>query len=151
MSSASSLASWWVLYIDLVCLDHSGNILDASVSALTSALKTVSLPHVVVDTETEEVVVSANKRKKLTLKNLPVSTTFAIFSSSSSPSPYLLSDPTQEEESLASSLVTVVTAGDEVCHLHQPGGDQLCPQLLQQAIQLASNRNNQLTGINTST
>merc|ERR1711970_293022 len=138
----------WVLYIDLVCLDHSGNILDASVSALTSALKTVTLPNVAVDTETEEVVVSTNKRKKLTLKQLPVSTTFAIFSSSSSPSPYLLSDPTQEEESLASSLVTVVTAGDEVCHLHQPGGAQLSPQLLQQAIQLASQRNNQLTGNN---
>ena len=136
----------WVLYIDLVCLDHSGNILDASVSALTSALKTVTLPSVVVDTDTEEVVVSTNNRKKLTLKNLPISTTFAIFSSSSSPSPYLLSDPTQEEENLASSMVTVVTAGEEVCHLHQPGGDQLCPQLLQQAIHLASNRNNQLSG-----
>merc|ERR1712098_55898 len=95
------------LSIDLVCLDHSGNISDASVSALTSALKTVTLPSVVVDAETEEVVVNTNNRKKLTLQKLPISTTFAIFNSSTSSTPYLLSDPTQEEETLANSLVTI--------------------------------------------
>jgi len=138
----------WVLYIDLVCLDHSGNILDASVSAVTSALSTVTLPSVTVDSESGDVVVSSNDRKKLKLRSLPVSTSFAVFSGSSSSSQHLLSDPTQEEEQLASSLVTVVTAGGDICHLHQPGGDQLNPQLLQQAIQLASNRENLLTGKN---
>jgi exosome complex component RRP43 len=109
----------WVLYIDLVCLDHSGNIMDASVSALISALKTVILPSVTMDTDTGEVVVSD---KKIT-------------------SPFLLSDPTPEKEQLSSSLVMVVTTdGDDVCHLHQPGEDQLSPQLLQQAVQLATHR-----------
>jgi len=130
----------WVLYIDLVCLDHSGNILDASVSALTSALETVTLPKVTMDTETGEVVVSTLDRTKLKLKCSPISTTLAVFNSSTSTSPYLLSDPTSEEEQLASSLVTVVTIGDGVCHLHQPGGDQLTPQLLQQCVQLATDR-----------
>jgi exosome complex RNA-binding protein Rrp42 (RNase PH superfamily) len=50
----------WVIYIDLVCLDHSGNM-DASVSVLISALKTVTLPSVTMDTDTREVVVSDKK------------------------------------------------------------------------------------------
>ena len=139
----------WVLYIDLVCLDHSGNILDASVSALSSALSTVSLPSVTLHSESGDVV-SSSDRKKLKLNGLPVSTSFAVFSGSSSSSQHLLSDPTQEEEQLASSLVTVVTVGGAICHLHQPGGDQLNPELLQQAIQLATDRENLLTGKNSS-
>jgi exosome complex component RRP43 len=136
----------WVLYIDLVCLDHSGNIMDASVSALTSALETVTLPSVTMDTDTGEVVVSDKKRTKLKLDSSPVSTTFAVFNSTTTSSPYLLSDPTSEEEQLSSSLVTVVTTGGDVCHLHQPGGDQLSPQLLQQAVQLATNREKLVAG-----
>ena len=135
----------WVLYIDLVCLDHSGNILDASVSALTSALKTVTLPTVAVDIDSGEVEVSTKSRNKLRISSSPVSTTFAVFTSTTSTSPYLLSDPTSEEEQLSSSLVTVVTSGGYVCHLHQPGGDQLSPQLLQQAVQLATEREKLLT------
>ena len=130
----------WVLYIDLVCLDHSGNILDASVSALTSALETVTLPTVTLDTDSGDVVVSSKDRTKLQMNVSPVSTTLAVFNSSTNSSPYLLSDPTCEEEQLASSLVTVVTTGGGVCHLHQPGGEQLSPQLLQQSVELATQR-----------
>ena len=36
----------WCLYIDLVCLDHSGNLWDCAVAALVAALGTVSLPQV---------------------------------------------------------------------------------------------------------
>eukprot|EP00092_Neocalanus_flemingeri_P018303 GFUD01019810.1.p1 GENE.GFUD01019810.1~~GFUD01019810.1.p1 ORF type:complete len:271 (-),score=96.92 GFUD01019810.1:25-837(-) len=130
----------WVLYIDLVCLDHSGNIWDASVSALTAALESLTLPTVTLDTDSGEVVVTSKDRSKLKLHSSPVSTTLAVFNSTTNSSPYLLSDPTCEEEQLASSLVTVVTTGGGVCHLHQPGGDQISHQLLQQAVQLATER-----------
>ena len=66
-----------VLFVDLVCLDHSGNIMDASVSAL----ETVTLPSVTMDTDTGEVVVSDKRRTKLKLDSSPVSTTFAVFNS----------------------------------------------------------------------
>jgi len=57
----------WVIYIDLVCLDHSGNM-DASVSVLISALETVTLPSVTMDTaDTGEVVVNDKKITKLKL------------------------------------------------------------------------------------
>ena len=51
--------------------------MDASVSAL----ETVTLPSVTMDTDTGEVVVSDKRRTKLKLDSSPVSTTFAVFNS----------------------------------------------------------------------
>ena len=36
----------WALYIDLICLNHDGNVQDACVLAMISALKTLKLPEV---------------------------------------------------------------------------------------------------------
>merc|ERR1712096_58974 len=99
-----------------------------------------TLPTVTLDTDSGAVLVSSKDRTKLQMNVSPVSTTLAVFNSSANSSPYLLSDPTCEEEQLASSLVTVVTTGGGVCHLHQPGGEQLSPQLLQQSVELATQR-----------
>ena len=54
--------------------------------------------------------------------------------------PFVLSDPTEEEEQLSNSQVTVVTVEDDVCHLVNPGGDLLTPTSLQQAVNLAFQR-----------
>jgi len=131
----------WVLYIDLVCLDQAGNILDTSVTAMIAALENVTLPQVNVDVESNEVKVSDRKRLKLKLHNQPSSSSVVVFSNPDCPSsPYLVSDPTEEEENLSSSLVTVVTVDDDVCHLVNPGGDLLTPSLLQQTVSLAFKR-----------
>ena len=45
--------------------------------------------------------------------------------------PFILSDPTEEEEQLSNSQVTVVTVEDDVCHLVNPGGDLLTPTIIQ--------------------
>jgi exosome complex component RRP43 len=129
----------WVLYIDLVCLDHSGNIMDASISVLISALKTVTLPSVAMGTDTGEVVVSDKKITKLKLDSSLNHVRCVQQHHQHLPLPVVRPHP--EKEQLSSSLVTVVTTdGDDVCHLHQPGEDQLRPQLLQQAVQLATHR-----------
>ena len=57
--------------------------MDASVSAL----ETVTLPSVTMDTDTGEVVVSDKRRTKLKLDSSPVSTTFAVFNSTTTTSP----------------------------------------------------------------
>ena len=44
----------WVLYVDLVCRDHSGNIFDTSATAMIAALKDTKLPRVTFDSETRE-------------------------------------------------------------------------------------------------
>jgi len=133
--------SVWVLYVDLLCLDNSGNLLDTSVIAMTSALETLTLPSVSMDSETKQIQVSRTERSKLKLNSLPSSSTVVTFSNLDNIStPFVLSDPTEEEEQLSNSQVTVVTVEDDVCHLVNPGGDLLTPTSLQQAVNLAFQR-----------
>ena len=96
-----------------------------------------------VDQETKQIEVSRTERSKLNLNSKPSSSTVVTFSNPDNiSSPFLLSDPTEEEEQLSNSQVTVVTVEEDVCHLVNPGGDLLSPTLLQQAINLAFQRKN---------
>ena len=52
-----------------------------------SALETITLPSVTMDTDTGEVVVSDKRRTKLKLDSSPVSTTFAVFNSTTTTFP----------------------------------------------------------------
>ena len=133
--------SVWVLYVDLLCLDNNGNLLDTSVIAMTSALETLTLPSVSVDLETKQIQVSRTERSKLKLNSLPSSSTVVTFTNlDNSSTPFVLSAPAGEEEQLSNSQVTVVTVEDDVCHLVNPGGDLLTPTILQQAVNLAFQR-----------
>jgi len=123
----------WVLYIDIVCLDHDGNVADAAVSALTAALRTVQLPRVVVDGETGVVEVVEGERQQLSVRTVPVSSTVAVFGGER-----LLCDPTWEEEQLAQATVTtVMLASGEMCHVCQPGGATIEPETLQKCLDLS--------------
>jgi exosome complex component RRP43 len=52
----------------------------------------------------------------------------------------LLTDPTSEEESLSSGVVTVVVQGDVLSSVHKPGGSALTESQLQECISGATNR-----------
>jgi len=52
----------------------------------------------------------------------------------------ILTDPTDEEESLSSGVVTVVVQGDVLCSVHKPGGSPLTESQLQDCISGAMNR-----------
>lgn len=69
----------WTLYCDLVCLDHDGCIVDASVTALVAALKTLKLPEVNYEMETGIFKVDENVTHKLEIKSNPVAATFILF------------------------------------------------------------------------
>ncbi|PSN53587.1 Exosome complex component RRP43 [Blattella germanica] len=125
----------WVLRCDLVCLDHDGAILDACLMALVAALRTVKLPNVTYDTDTGAISVSKKKPNKLSIQNHPVATTFAIFDDE-----VILLDPTSEEESLSSGVVTVVVQGDRLSSVHKPGGSPLTEAQLQECISLSAKR-----------
>ena len=114
-----------MLYVDLLCLDNSGNLLDTSVIAMTSALETLET------LETKQIQVSRTGRSKLKLNSLPLSSTVVTVSSLDNITPFVLSDPTEEEEQLSNSQVTVVTVEDDVCHLVNPGGDLLTTTIIQ--------------------
>ena len=71
----------------------------------------------------------------------PAAATVAVFPNpEDAMSPHLVSDPTEEEEQLSGGGVTVVTVGEEVCHLLQPAGDSVPPSTLHQAVSLALQR-----------
>ena len=45
-----------------------------------------------------------------------------------------MTDPTDEEESLSSGVVTVVVQGGALCSVHKPGGSPLTESQLQECI-----------------
>ena len=62
----------WCLYIDLVALDHSGNIWDAALAAMLAALETVSLPAASVDPDTGEISVDPTSRTAIQAPTLQI-------------------------------------------------------------------------------
>ena len=135
----------WALYLDVICLDNSGNVPDASVLALISALEDVTLPGTRYDEETDQLTVS-QERSGLKVHSRPQCSTLVVFSNPDSPaSPHLVSDPTRQEEAVSSGTVSLVTVGDQICHLQQPGGSSLSPQLLQQTLNIALQRKHTTT------
>ena len=130
----------WCLYIDLVALDHSGNIWDAALAAMLAALETVSLPAASIDPDTGEISVDPTSQTALPLQCRPVSSTSCLFPpSQSGAEASLLADPTWEEEQLAAASLSVVCVQEtgEVCHLRQPGGAPVSQVALQTCIDAA--------------
>lgn len=69
----------WCLYADLICLDYDGALIDACVTALMAALKTVKLPQVQHDPVTDSKEVDENERLPINVYSIPICTTFATF------------------------------------------------------------------------
>ncbi|KAM3934378.1 exosome complex component RRP43 [Leptodactylus fuscus] len=130
----------WVLYCDLICLDYDGNLLDACVCALVAALRNVQLPAVKISEETGLAEVQLSSKSPLHLQKHPVSTSFAVFDDT-----YILVDPTDEEESLATGLLTIVTDEDgKLCTIRKPGGSSFSAERLQECISRAVSRHKEV-------
>uniref|UniRef100_A0A665VNQ5 Ribosomal RNA-processing protein 43 n=1 Tax=Echeneis naucrates TaxID=173247 RepID=A0A665VNQ5_ECHNA len=130
----------WVLYCDLMCLDYDGNLLDACIMALLSALKNTQLPEVTINTETGSPEVNFKKRHELRIHKHPVATSFCIFDES-----ILIVDPTSDEESLVTAQLTVVTDDEgRLCSVYKPGGTSVSGEKLQQCINQATARQREI-------
>ncbi|CAH2000593.1 unnamed protein product [Acanthoscelides obtectus] len=110
----------WCLYIDFICLDFDGSVVDACIIALVGALKTVKLPFVDYDAALDNIQVNLENTRPLPVHSIPVSTTFAIFDDK-----IILADPTVEEENLCTGIIVIVLKDDELCCVHKPGGSPL--------------------------
>lgn len=110
----------WVLYCDCVCLDDDGAVLDVAIIALMAALKSLKLPKVEYDVDTKTIKVDDKSKAHLSVKCLPVATTFITFEQK-----YLLVDPTADEESIADTTFTISTCDGELNYVYQPGGTPL--------------------------
>ncbi|XP_066506487.1 exosome complex component RRP43 isoform X2 [Hoplias malabaricus] len=130
----------WVLYCDIICLDYDGNLLDACVITLLAALKNIQLPTVTINKETDLADVDIQHKRHLHINKQPVASTFAVFDDT-----VIIVDPTAEEESLASSLITAVTdEDDQICAFHKPGGTPLSAEKLQDCITRAVMRHREI-------
>jgi len=115
--SISSDQLAWVLYCDMVCINCDGNLHEACVAALTSALSDVKLPKVTMDSETENISTDSDEQVALKLNNHPVCATYAVYEK------YILRDPTRSEEEMAPlHIVYVVDEHDNIVFHQQTGG-----------------------------
>lgn len=117
----------WALYIDLICLNHEGNVQDACVLAMISALRTVRLPEVgLVDVEEDGTggqikLTYPIKYTQIKLNCEPVCTT--MFAIETQGGVVLLSDPNKLEEDFARTFLLVCTLNDtQMCLVRKLGG-----------------------------
>eukprot|EP00051_Salpingoeca_urceolata_P029560 m.490271 g.490271 ORF g.490271 m.490271 type:complete len:290 (+) comp27741_c0_seq1:33-902(+) len=100
----------WVLYLDVYCINYDGNVTDACMLAAYAALRNVRLP-VLSEFDPEggslPTAVAGTKGVPLKLGAPALTASFGLFERTS-----VLADPTDGEEQLLSSTVTVQVQGD---------------------------------------
>ncbi|CAB3999922.1 Exosome complex component RRP43 [Paramuricea clavata] len=107
----------WCLYADMVCLNYDGNITDASMIAFLGAIRNTRLYEITINEETNTPEPAEKNEIALNVKEQPVASTFAVIDNS-----VIISDPTDDEESLATGVMTiVVTSQGKLCSVHKPG------------------------------
>ena len=75
------IKAFWVLYIDVMIVSLAGNPFDAAWASVLAALRDTKLPRAWWDVDNETVVCSdaVSEAKNLTLRGMPVSSSFAVF------------------------------------------------------------------------
>eukprot|EP01113_Clastostelium_recurvatum_P038770 TRINITY_DN5837_c0_g1_i1.p1 TRINITY_DN5837_c0_g1~~TRINITY_DN5837_c0_g1_i1.p1 ORF type:complete len:281 (-),score=37.23 TRINITY_DN5837_c0_g1_i1:12-854(-) len=107
----------WYLYVDIYCLDYDGNMYDACVLALQAALRDLQLFHGEIGPKGEGIANNDVPPRKLLLRHVLVPLSFAVVDD------YLLADPSQEEESLSSGVLSIVYSSKGfLCEVYKPGG-----------------------------
>jgi len=146
----------WVLHIDVMCLDHDGNLRDASIAAVMAALNSLKLPEVEYDADMDQITVSKSTQKLNIMCN-PACCSFSVFnveSSNSAPSTEksaesasdssqlsLVADSTYSEEEVANSEISfVLLEKGDICLTNQTGSRPLTEDNMQKAISLATDQ-----------
>lgn len=75
------IKAFWVLYIDVMIISHAGNPFDAAWAAVLAALRDTKLPKAWWDVDNEMVLCSDDvaEARRLSLRGLPVSSSFCVF------------------------------------------------------------------------
>lgn len=126
----------WVIYADILCMSHDGNILDAVITAMYAALKNASFPLIKLNPETKAVEHVQHSHFKLNLSTDIVCTTMTVFDEN-----IILVDPTHEEEVISSGVLTFLLGGNkQVYAVYKPSGCAVDNKLLQKCMQYALKR-----------
>ena len=145
--------AYWTLYIDILCIALDGNAFDAAWTAVIAALKDCKLPKAWWDQDREIVLCSSlgSDASELSLRSVPVPTTFAIFSTSSplkqrSKAEYwLLADPDSFEEDLCNETITLTLSTksggeDNLVRIEKWGGGMVEETVLARTLKLSKER-----------
>lgn len=152
--------AYWTLYVDILCLALDGNALDAAWLAVYAALRDTRLPGAHWDADRESVVCSplALDEKRLRIRDLPIVSTFAIFTTASplklstNPQNWILADPDAFEEELCNEVMSVVIQpsgehGRLISRLESSGGASIDRQTMYTCLQLAEARFQELNSL----
>ncbi len=152
------LKGYWVLYLDVFFISIDGNAFDASWLAILAALRDTSLPRAFYDEEFEGILCSDDPQeaRKLSLRGLPVPSTFAIFEGRQDEYDggkvevnWMLSDPDAFEEGVCRESVTVVVDGTGgkkgpkdalVCRIEKSGGRVVDRETMQELLKRSIGR-----------
>ncbi|TYZ68559.1 hypothetical protein PybrP1_008609 [[Pythium] brassicae (nom. inval.)] len=128
--------SAWKLLVDVLCIDHDGNVLDAALAAIMAALKTLKLPAVSVNEADHVVSIQPDEEAvALPLQHSAFATSFAVVDD------VVLLDPTSQEEELASATFSITYSSKGLlCGVQKPGGAALSPQQLHECMGVAKQR-----------
>lgn len=145
--------AYWTLYIDVLCIALDGNAFDTTWIATIAALKDVVLPKAWWDADREMVVCSPRQSEasSLQLRSLPVTTTFAIFTTASplkqndDARSWVLVDPDTLEEELASETLTIAMTADNsgsgsIVRIEKSGGAVVDRTIIAQCVDLSKAR-----------
>ncbi|KAL4805811.1 ribosomal protein S5 domain 2-type protein [Aspergillus unguis] len=97
---AREIKAFWVLYIDIMIISLAGNPFDAAWTAVLAALRDTKLPRAWWDIDNETVVCSdlVSEARKLSLRGLPVSSSFGVFEADAAAGWRAVIIPDAEEE-----------------------------------------------------
>lgn len=125
----------WMLIIDLVTINHDGNLFDASALAAIAALKNMKFP------EYKDGVINNKKKtdKKLELTDIPLSVTVSKIGDK------FIVDPDSEEEKAVDARLTVASLSDgTLCALQKGGNYPLTAEDVSKMIEIAIEKGKEL-------
>ncbi|EGC36893.1 hypothetical protein DICPUDRAFT_31155 [Dictyostelium purpureum] len=125
----------WYLYVDIYCLDYDGNIYDAAVLSILSALKNVKLPKGIIENNDEYYKDLEQPLRELNIKHYLIPTSFSVIED------YILSDPSLEEEKLSTGTINITyNEHKEICLLLVTGINSISESNLKECMKKAKDR-----------
>ncbi|CAH0519463.1 unnamed protein product [Peronospora belbahrii] len=125
--------SAWKLVIDVYCINHDGNVLDAALVSIMAALRTLKLPVTSIN-EADNVVsiVPNGDATPLRVEHCAYATSFAVVDDT------VLIDPTSDEEDLASAVFSLSYSPEgHLCGIYKAGGSIISSNAMQQCMEIA--------------
>ncbi|KAF9449035.1 hypothetical protein P691DRAFT_728597 [Macrolepiota fuliginosa MF-IS2] len=119
----------WTLYVDATCINYDGNVFDATLLAMITALMNTKLPKATYNEDTNQTTCYHQPKTLLTTNGLPLSISFGIFDSTR-----VLADPTAFEEPLLDSTISIVVGEREGRSAGSGSGDVELLSVVQQGL-----------------